>query len=268
MTDVEDASAVLDDASTEPAPPTDEPVPNNETATTEPVPQVNESTPETDASIPSEPALPADEPLPTEAPTTTTDEPDRRHQQRRRHKRRLQSQEGATTTVYDMTTPTAHGDPAVFVVTNIGEQEPKTAGTTETVVACPMELGESAGGSTLKVVAITDSHTLEETYQLMVNLPGITVRARREMCVCVFSRGGGCLCLRSVESGRRHPHTCTHTQATIAFPGTPPSAAPVPTAEPQPAQRVDGDAIETYAAADGVALLKKCALGMQSNLEN
>lgn len=219
--DVEDASTVLHDASTEPAaPPADEPVPTSETVTTEP------AVAETDASIPSsEPALSADEPLPTEVPTTTTNEPVRRHQQRRRHKRRrLQSQEGATTTVYDMTTPTAHGDPAaVLVVTDTGEGEPKTADTTETVVACPMELGESAGGSTLKVVAITDSHTLGETYQLMVNLPGITVRASRgNVCVfymCVWGKGG-CLLL---ELGRiwmptsthvrihTHAHTYTHT---------------------------------------------------------
>lgn len=57
----------------------------------------------------------------------------------------------------------------------------------------------------------------------------------------------------------------THnTQATVDLPGAPP---PLPTAEPQePAQRIDGDAVETHAA-DGVTMKEKCAWACGSCLK-
>lgn len=136
------------------------------------------SLPEPDA----EPAdlLDASEPAAEEEPTAATAGPDgeARRTKQRRHRRLQSGQEEAagTTTVYDMTSPTADGSPVSVT------QQP-TAVAQQTVVAVPIELGESAGGSTLKVVAITDSETLEESYQLLVTLPGITVRVG----VCVYS---------------------------------------------------------------------------------
>lgn len=105
---------------------------------------------------------------------------ERRH---RRHRRRLQA--AATTTTYDIAAETeAAASPEVPapVAEPVKEQAPAAdapaaaGNTTTTIVAVPIDLGESEGGSGLKVVCITDSQSLAETYQIEFNMPGIKVR--------------------------------------------------------------------------------------------
>jgi len=112
-------------------------------------------------------------------PESVAEGPVRRAQ---RHRRRLQ--EAPSVTTYDITEP-------AFIRTNttmntvagpVAVAEPAASSadasttTTTTVVAVPIELGESPGGSMLKIICITDSESLSETHQIEFNLPGFKVR--------------------------------------------------------------------------------------------
>lgn len=180
-------AATTDLAATEPA--ATEPA-ATEPAATEPAVTVVEP-PAPAAAAATEPAATSDlaateeEPATDVTPDAATQEGPARRSKQRRH-RRLQGI--STTTVYDVTAPgttAAEGSstdstaeaPVATKDEAASAPAPPASNTTKTIVAVPIELSESEGGSMLKVVCITDSETLAETYMLEFNLPGMKVSA-------------------------------------------------------------------------------------------